>query len=119
MVMAQRKREERGRERKEERERDRQEPASPVAKEAPSTAALPISLVVSAAAQDLAGRVHLSQTLMNQLLLQAGDLLLLQAATAASEVIISSGSPLVLTSLGRPVCRSSSMACTRRYACTA
>lgn len=86
MVMAQRKREERGRERKEERERDRQEPASPVAKEAPSTAALPISLVVSAAAQDLAGRVHLSQTLMNQLLLQAGDLLLLQAATAASEV---------------------------------
>ena len=83
----QRKRDERSKEKKDEREKEKAAPPSPLSKEAPSAAALPISLIVAASSQELAGRAHISQTLMNQLLLQAGDLLLLKSATATSEVL--------------------------------
>lgn len=77
--MAQRKREERTKE----RDKEKPDPLSPVRKETPAEISWPISLVVSPSAQDLAGRGYLSQTLMNQLLLQTGDLLLLQPVNAA------------------------------------
>lgn len=118
----QRKREDRN------REKEKQQGESPSLKALPITSNSTISsmsLVVSPAQQDLAGRAHLSQTLMNQLLLQSGDLLLLQASGEILEVhdywffffveYSSESKPLFL--IVCKVCSSNSLSCTIIKSC--